>query len=584
MEHALAAPTFTAWRHALKGRRLTVGDAFIVAMVLYVVVILFMRFFWAFWPWTMEGDWKQWIWQYHRYYTDGAFPPGHIITDYQFRVQPPFYWLVMSALSHVVHPGVAARVLAVVAWSLALLGTYRATTRLSHWVMGLAAVVFLSHDFHIFMSTTGGYPRSFGIALVVLILDAWIARRHAVVLALLVVTAGLYPSVLPPCGLAYGVATLWSALRARDWRGLVGRGASLVVAAALCGALAMSQNLLALEWWGPVISLEDAEKLTALHAGGRMRWLPHGDYWQVASYWVTQPFETSGALAHYKLAPWPDEVPRFAGALVTLALVILVAVRRRAGDVVRLPWEPVMLIGCALVVYAVARELAFRLYLPVRVMQHVAPVCVIVFVPALAYRACKVWPRTRDHGVRALKAALAFTLLPVFLLGGDGFLLPGWGDYSHRREQLSWIEENTPVNAQFAGDIATCDLIPYFTARPVYVNWTMAHPFRLGYWQEIERRLRRVHDVMYAHEPHVVLEFLDEEKVDYLVIDRARFVEPDTGRKLFHPIRDDVIALWEKRKKQGFILASPPPSAIVWQGRGNMVLDARRLREAWASP
>ena len=88
-----------------------------------------------------------------------------------------------------------------------------ATTKLSHWLPGLAAVVFVSHDFNLFISTTGGYPRSFGPALVLLLLDAWLGRRHAMAVALLVVMAALYPSVLPPCGLAYGGWVLFAALR-----------------------------------------------------------------------------------------------------------------------------------------------------------------------------------------------------------------------------------------------------------------------------------------------------------------------------------------------------------------------------------
>lgn len=587
VEHALAAPTLTAWARALKQRRFTLADAFLVAMILYVLVVTVMRFFYAFWPWTMEGDWKQWIWQYHRYFTDGAFPPGHVITDYQFRVQPPFYWLAMSGLTHVVHPGVAARILAVVAWALTLTGMYRATTKLSHWVIGLAAVVFLSHDVHVFVTTTGGYPRSFGIALVLLCLDAWLARRHFVVLAILVTMAGLYPSVLPPCGLAYGVATTLLALR-EGRRTFAIKLGTLVVAAALCAAIGLSQNLLALDWWGPVISYAEAEHLAALQVGGRMHWVPHGGYVQNIGEWFTQPWVTAGALAHYGLTPWPFWLPRAAGAIVTVALTVLVVMRRHgstqgaqgAPPALRVPWEPIALLVAALLSYVAARELAFRLYLPMRVLQHTAPVVLIVLVSALSYQAARALPRMR---AKVLPAALAFTLLPVFVMGGDGFLLPAWGDYSHRKEQMSWIRDNTPVTAQFAGDIATCDLIPYFAARTVYVNWTMAHPFRLGYWAEIERRLRRDHDVMYATTREPVLRFIEEEHIDYLVLDRERFTEPDSGRKLFYPLRDDVLLMFAERKRAGFVLAAPPPSSIVWQDGNYVVIDVKTLREAWLS-
>lgn len=582
-----AAPTFTAWWRSLKGRPRTRGDAFIALLVAYVLVILFMRFYWAFQPWTMQGDWKQWIWQYHRYWMDGAFPPGHVITDYQFRVQPPVYYVVMAALSHVMHPGVAARLLALVAWGLALVGMYRATSRLSHWTMGLAAVVVLSHDAHVFSMTTGGYPRSFGISLVLLFLDAWLARRHVTVLVLLLFMAGLYPSVLPACGLAYGVATCLSSLWNERLATFARKTASLVVTAALCAAIGLSQNLLALDWWGPVISYADGVQLEALKAGGRMRWVPHGGYFENVGQWITQPWETAGALAHYGLAPWPAWFGKAVGGVVVVALLLLtiaMALKQRAR-IARFPWEPVLLVLCTLLSYFAARELAFRLYLPLRVLQHILPITMVVVAAALSWQVAHA---VRRHG-RVRQHVLAFALLlgPVFTVGGDGFLLPAWGDYAHREPELAWIRANTPITAQFAGDIPTCDLIPYFTGRQVYVNWTMAHPFRLGYWAEMERRLRRVHsDLIYAMSRNVVVRFIRDEKIDYIVIDPERFENPDLGRRLFHPIRDHVMTLFERRDKSGraFILASPPPEAVVFADSSVVIIDAAKLIAAWSKP
>ena len=112
----------------------------------------------------------------------------------------------MATLSHVMHPGVAARLLSVLAYGLTVVPLYRATTRLSHWTMGLCALVLYAHNYTLFHSTMGGYPRSFGPALVLLVIDAWTARKHWHALLWLVLMGGLYPSVLPPTGLAYGVA------------------------------------------------------------------------------------------------------------------------------------------------------------------------------------------------------------------------------------------------------------------------------------------------------------------------------------------------------------------------------------------
>lgn len=589
--HPFEAAGLRAWWASVGQRPFTVADGVIVAALLYVVITTIMRLAYSFHPWAMEGDWKQWIWQYHRYWTDGAFPPGHVITDYQFRVQPPFYFVVMAGLSHLMHPGVAARLLGLVAFAATLAGTYHATRKLSHWLMGLAACVVLMHSDDLFRSTMGGYPRSFGPPLVLLLLDAWLARRHGRALLLLVLMAGIYPSVLPPAGLAYGGWTVLAATR-EGARAFVVKTGSLVVTAVVAAGLGLMQNLLALPWWGPVIGLAEAQELAALQPGGRMKWLPLGDYVGNLWVWLFEPWNTAGALKHFGLLPWGSAVPHAVGGALLLVLLVVVLARRalagrtdrtdRTGRVVvRVPWEVLVLVASSALTYWVARELAFRLYLPHRVIQHTLPYCTIVLGPALAYQALAGLPRLRRQ-VSALSLALVLSWAPLFAFAGDGFIFLGWGIYSHRVSLMRFFRDETPVTAQVAGDLAIVDIVPYFAARPVYVNWTMAHPFRVGYWREMERRLLRMHEAMYASDRVHVLRFLYEEKIDYLAIDPRRFDNPDTGRKLFHPLREPVLALWKANRARGFALAAPPASAVVWSDPTTIVLDARKLMEAWA--
>lgn len=584
--HPFEAEGLRDWWRGVGQRRPTVADAVIVAAILYIVVTAIMRLAYSFHPWAMEGDWKQWIWQYHRYWYDGAFPPGHVITDYQFRVQPPFYLVVMAALSHVMHPGVAARLLGLIAFGATLAGAYRATRQLSHWLMGLAACVLLMHSDDIFRSTMGGYPRSFGEPLVFLFIDAWLARRHARVLVLLVLMAGLYPSVLPPAGLAYGVWTVVASSR-EGARSLLTKTGTLVVAAAVCAGLGLMQNLLALPWWGPVIGFDEAQELAALQAGGRMKWLPLGDFVANLRVWLLAPYNPAGALNLFGLLPWSSAVPHAAGGVLLLVLLVVVLVRRArsrlTGHVVRVPWEVLALAAASVLTYWLAREVAFRLYLPLRVIQHTLPYCTVVLVPALAYQALVGLPRVRSQ-VAALSLALALTWAPLFVLAGDGFVFLGWGIYTERAPMLRFFRDQTPVTSEVAGDLAIVDVIPYFSARSVYVNWTMAHPFRLGYWKEMERRLLRMHAALYAADRAEVLRFLDEEHIDYLAVDTRRFDEPDPGRKLFHPIRDPVLALWKKNRARGFALEGVPASAVVWSDPNVVVIDGAKLRAAWRAP
>src|SRR5687768_5370884 len=82
----LRAVWSTRWRYVLIG------------LALYVLAASIVRFASQFQPYVAETDWKQWVWQYWRYHIEGAFPPGHPITDYTFNAQPPLYHVVMSSL------------------------------------------------------------------------------------------------------------------------------------------------------------------------------------------------------------------------------------------------------------------------------------------------------------------------------------------------------------------------------------------------------------------------------------------------------------------------------------------------------
>jgi hypothetical protein len=568
-----------AWAALLRHRRLKTPDAVIIGALAYVATTAFMRLYLSFDLWAMEGDWKQWIWQYHRYWTPGSFPPGHVITDYQLRVQPPLYFGLMAGLSHLTHPGVAARLLGLVAFAATLAGTYRATRQLSHWMMGVAALVVLMHSDDLFRSTMGGYPRSFGPPLVLLLLDAWLARRHWRALLLLVLMAGLYPSVLPPCGLAYGTFTVLSSIR-QGARAFFVKSGTLAFAGALSVGLALLQNLLALPWWGPVIRLHEAQSLAALQPGGRMKWLPMGDFGSNVVFWAFAPFEPSGALPFFGLWPVPFDLARLALGLLVVGLLVAVLALRARGRSVRVPWEVLALVGAACLTYGVARELAFRLYLPHRVIQHTLPYCTIVLLPALAHQAL----RELRVGLSPVARAVLVAWVPLFGLAGDGFVFLHWGNYSYRAPLLTFLRDQTPIDAQVAGDLAIVDVVPYFAARQVYVNWTMAHPFRLGYWREMERRLLRMHEALYAADRDVVLRFIEEERIDYLALDPRRFSEPDVGRKLFHPIREPVLALWAKNQQLGFVLERPPRAAVVYEDDTTLVLEAKSLVEAWRAP
>jgi len=155
-----------------------------------------------------------------------------------------------------------------------------------------------------------------------------------------------------------------------------------------------------------------------------------------------------------------------------------------------------------------------------------------------------------------------------------------WGDKTRYQHSMLWIRKNTKPTDIFAGDLRAMDWIPLYGQRATYVNFTLAHPFRAGFWNEVKRRTLRVYDAYYATDLHEVLRFMDEEKVEYFVIDKAQYAALSVGfGALFEPMASEVKAkIFDPRKKTGFALAKAPKEILAYKRRGTQIIERELLR------
>jgi hypothetical protein len=365
------------------------GGQQVLATVLasYVVVVTILRFWGSLEPWASEGDWRQWIFQYWRYTVDGAFPPGDLLTDYIFACQPPLYWLAMASLSTFLAPAHAAVALSWVAWGLLLGAVFLGVRGRAGALVGLIAVALLVRDVELFRWSAGGYPRSFGPGLVAWFLAAWLNGRFGLAVAAIVVASGLYPSVAVPCGLALGAATVVEFLGVVDVRAWRRRIAMLGGAAAALAFVGQLQNALAPAWWGPVVKLAETGIESTRH--GRWTWAPLAPFWRSLRDPLGELVSRSGwATFDKSLLTLPDLTrPLELAAGIAVVGMIAVLARRRPRA---LPWQLFVFFAAALSAYALARALAFRLYLPRRMVQHTLPVLTTFLWPLLVVRVAVV--------------------------------------------------------------------------------------------------------------------------------------------------------------------------------------------------
>ena len=559
-----------------------------IVLITYIVTVTIQRFAYCLSPWVAETDWKQWVWQYWRYHVEGAFPPGNVITDYTFNAQPPLYFGLMAALSSLVRPVLAANIINWFAWGLGLWACVVAVTRRSTVLVGLMVALLLVRDDTLHKFSMGGYPRSFGPTLTLLFLAAWLNGRHRLTLGVLIVGAGVYPSICVPCGLAYGLWTV-ATTPAAFTKAWLQKNAEVLVAGVVIGVVAQLQSLTAPSWWGPVVWASEAGP--ELSAAGRTHWLPLGAFWPRVSSYFFEVWNFSGAFWKDNVIPWPQ---RFAHLLGLSAAVVAAGFTVVKGRRAPLPWQLVLAFACAVFSFFLARVVAFKLYLPHRMVQHTVPPIVVVSLGLLFFTAGMTWYRhvvdAAQRRARASVFVLVCLIVPQFVLSGDGMGSSSYRSYAARADLYTWIQNNTKVEDQFAGYYSILDEIPFFAVRQVYVNWKMAHPFRKGFFAEIEKRTIEMYAAYYCTDLHDLLSFSTKNKIEWFVVNDTMFDRLEKGdSQLFEPTRGKILeTIFAPRAADAvahpFALRDPPREIVAFQLGNIRVLSMAALHTLLAAP
>lgn len=550
----------------------------------YIVATLRLRLAGILQPWTADGDQAQAVWQYWRYHISGLFPPGDFLTDYAFKMHaPPVWWAMMASGSLFFEPVTVAKFWNIIAYVSTVIVTIIAIGRRSNVFVGMAAAFLLARNLDFSTIIAGGYARSFGPMLTMLFLGVFIAGRHRLALGVLVFQAAFYPSVVIPCGIAYGLYTVVAGpmpLRLR-------RMAGMFVAGLLIIALGKSQDIGAPEWWGPLVTLEEAEKSPVWGPGGRITEAPLRPISTELPRHLSRAWRVSGDVVDQDITNTigrhMPEVPLGLLLLGVGGFLVLVFWRYRRGEAVidPFPWQIPMLIAAAVLAYLLARQLAFRLYLPYRPLQHVLPYLFYATMALLPWALLvNLMPRRRTL---ATVLACAIAIVPNVVLFGDG-LEKGpttYANYSWNKNLYERLRR-LPKNVMVAGDFISTSSAPLFGHVLVYVNRNLAHPFRLGFWAEAERRILESYTALYATSLDEIVDFGQREKIDYLLWQTVTLKQPD--KRLFRPVKQPLDAMFKKNKAIGFALEKElPKEAIAFRDRDTVLLDLKKLAALKAS-
>ncbi|HEY1097385.1 MAG TPA: hypothetical protein VGF99_00600, partial [Myxococcota bacterium] len=499
-----------------------------LALLAYFIAIMAFRLGGASSEWAVDGDQHQSIGQFWRYSVEGAIPPGHLITDYAFAYHaPPLWWVIMSTISTFSTPTAAAKIMTVVAYGLTAIAALLVVGRHTHWLLGVFVGFLILRSPDLPEQVTGGMARSLGPAFVYLFLFAFMERRHNLVLLILVMQAATYPSVVIPCGIFYGLYCVIAGPMPERLR----RCGKLFVVGLLIILLGKAQDFRSPDWWGSVVTYEQADAMRGWHRGGRFEEVPH----RPLSLLVDRNLERGHKSLGHTLAPKPavDFVGRHLHStllltplLLSLLAILIAGVRHvvqlfRTGKTddddttldTRFPWEVVGLFVCSIIGWGIVQLVSFKLFLPSRQLGFTIQYLVLVGLPLVAWCGAA---RLFRRGWAAVAIAVAIAIVPTFVFRGDGLGRSRAGYRDHLADaKIYQAVRKLPLNDEVACDVYYCELMMVLGRHAPYAAKNLTHPLRPGYYNEAERRFVLMNKLLYATTAAEVQSFVDNEHVTW---------------------------------------------------------------------
>ncbi len=391
--------------------------------------------------------------------------------------------------------------------------------------------------------STLALQRSFALPITLLMLWAMLGRRPAWVCAAWILAALMYPVIIVVLGLAAGGALLFVMLRDRRWSPALNwylPGGAVAIGIVLAG-LGMPDDI------GPALDGTQAMAMPEFGPKGRLQLVFGG--------LISDTFHN-----HLLGLGWSPRV----FLVVAAATLLVVAVGRTRG--VRVPAPAWFLLASGLLVWWLARQVLFDLYLPNRHSRWSFAAYAVAVIPlagVVGWRVIEPYLGSQD-AVR--HRAARWAVAAVGLLFVVARYLPAaereWSkpvdtDMERAYAFISTLPADTLVAAQ--PDVA--NFIPLRSHRAVLASTETSLSFMRGYYEALVPRLRASLRATYAVRWESVEESLAPYGVDVYVSAPAAW----SGADYYAPFDELTSGLRRTAGTRPFILQVPPEERVMFR-------------------
>jgi hypothetical protein len=553
------------------------------AVVVTVVFVLWFRDWYhgnvpALWdPKIQPDDARTAIFPFHRYEPGAPLADDPIATE-MLEYQPYGYRLIFRLCVPLVGVLMTTKIVQALLFGvIAISGLVLVQSARAGLGAGILLVFFFFHDQYVQNRILGGLPRGFGFPIATLWLAGAIARRGNVRRASALLAALTYPTALAMVLAAEGlyvVRRLGFPSFYSAWR----RVRHYVLLVLACCVLLAPAVFVGMSKGGPIHTLEQARREPAF--SGRLHVLPFGDPGKEFGMVVSEVY------SHYREgdSPFPEfkatvDAYEHEVGVAMLALFVILPLMgwsMELGTVARF-------LAANLVLYALSRFFAFRLYSPERFYSVGMRAVVLVLAASSLGLVAPGLPTRARQIARNLTAAAALAF--VWFGIGDGVRVPAMGaNVDYRQEAPLWDFIRTlPKDARIASHISDGDTIPLFTARATNGTAETLQPWLTLSWKRQKTRAEDTLRALYATDRQTVSAFARKYHVTHLLLNRSRYHDDFRGHaKSFEPFTAFTNVLLAGRSLENLVLASPPPSAVVFHFHQWQLVDVAKLEQAWA--
>jgi len=459
--------------------------------------------------------------------------------------------------------------LCIVAWAAVLVA------RSKRAGLGAAAILtfVVLHDWFAVYRLASGLPRAFGFPLFALWLGGTLAAKPWVRRGAALASALTYPSVMNMILAAEGIYAC---------RGLGKLPASVVLrrlkryaALALCCIVLVLPSAVGSKTAGPVHTLEQAEREPAFGKTGRLWVLPFPSPVESLGDAFIDPLRPRGN----KLVPSLAEAyakDKDMSAVLFIGLILLLPLLSLTPP----PWLAVAFGSGTIVLYALSRMLAFRLYSPERYYSFGMRMALMVLLVAILAQSF-AFLRGRARFAARNSVAIAFILL-VWSVVGSGVVRKNGMTIDQRRDaSLHEFIAKLPKTVRIATHPMDGDGIPYYSARSTMGSFETLQPWFVDSWRRQRARAEDTLRALYSNGEQPVLDYARQHGVTHFLIDKRKYKSDLVKRSAsFEPLTAFAKKLLSGVEPEELYFHDIPKRAVVFRQGSWLLVEVARLAGA----